>query len=156
VFPGESDRAFPLIVEVRTVTETVAKTAGTTRAIVLVLGVVYLALAVIGLAVIGWGSIREAENARLLGVFGVSRLLIIAHGALGVIAVVAALRRGASAFAAVATIVFVAMSAFGIVANVVGDVGDPLHMTWWNVALYVLSAAACLFAYTLRVKAAAR
>ncbi|GAB1516020.1 DUF4383 domain-containing protein [Actinophytocola sp. KF-1] len=134
-------------------TETVRKTASPARTIVLVLGVVYLALAVIGLAVVGWGSIREAENARLLGVFGVSRLLIIAHGALGVIAVVAALRRGASAFAAVATIVFVAMSAFGVVANVIGDAGDPLHMTWWNVGLYVLSAVACVLAYTLNARA---
>ncbi len=137
-------------------TETLPKTAGRARAIVLVLGVVYLALAVIGLAVLGWGSIRESENARLLGVFGLSRLLIVAHGAIGVIAVLSALRRGATAFAAVATIVFVAMAAFGIVANAVGDVGDPLHMTWWNVGLYLLSAVACVFVYTMRARAAAR
>ncbi|MFI7675845.1 DUF4383 domain-containing protein [Actinophytocola sp. NPDC049390] len=134
-------------------TETLPKAAGRARLIVLVLGVVYLALAVIGLAVLGWGSIRESENARLLGVFGLSRLLIVAHGALGVIAVLAALRRGASAFAAVATIVFVAMTAFGVVANVVGDVGDPLHMTWWNVGLYALSAVTCVYVYALRMRA---
>jgi hypothetical protein len=156
VFPPRSDREFHVIVEVRTVTETLPRSAGRSRAIVLVLGVVYLALAVIALAVIGWGSIRESENARLLGVFGVSRLLIVAHGALGVIAILAAIRRGASAFAAVATIVFVAMTAFGLVANIIGDVGDPLHMTWGNVVLYALSAAACFYAYLLRAKAAAR
>ncbi len=137
-------------------TETLPKSAGRARAIVLVLGVVYLALAVIALVVLGWGSIRESENARLLGVFGVSRLLIVAHGALGVIAIVAALRHGASAFAAVATIVFVAMTAFGIVSNAVGDVGDPLHMTWGNVVLYALSAVACAVAYVTRTKAVAR
>ncbi len=137
-------------------TETVQKAAGRTRTIVLVLGVVYLALAVIGLAVLGWGSIRESENARLLGVLGLSRLLIIAHAAIGVVAIVAAVRRGASAFAAPATILFVAMTAFGIVSNAIGDVGDPLHMTWGNVVLYALSAVACALAYVMRAKAVAR
>lgn len=152
MFPARSDREFHVIVEVRTVTETLPKSAGLTRAIVLVLGVVYLALAVIALAVLGWGSIREAPDARILGVFGVSRLLIVAHGALGVIALLAAVRRGASAFAAVATIVFVAMTAFGIVANIIGDIGDPFHTTWWNVGLYALSAVACFYAYVVRMK----
>ena len=137
-------------------TETDQKAAGRSRTIVLVLGVVYLALAVIGLAVLGWGSIRESENARLLGVFGLSRLLIIAHAAIGVVAVVAALRGGAGAFAPPATIVFVAMTAFGVVANAVGDVGDPLHMTWGNVVLYALSAVTCVVAYVMRAKAVAR
>lgn len=131
---------------------TLPKTADRGRVIVLVLGVVYLALAVAGIAVVGWGGIRESEHARLLGVFGVGRLLDIAHVAIGVLAVLAAVRRGASAFAAVATIVFTAMAAFGVVAGVVGDAGDPLHMTWWNVGLYVLSALTCGYVYTLRTR----
>ena len=93
------------------------------------LGVVLLALAVAGIAIVGWGAIRESESARLFGVFGVSRLLDIAHAAPGVVAVLPAVLRAPSAFAAVATIVFTAMVAFGVVSGVVGDAGDPLHMT---------------------------
>lgn len=133
-------------------TETLPKGAARARAIVLVLGVVYLALAVATVAVIGWGSIREAESARLFGAFGVSRLLLVAHAVLGIVAVLSAVRRAPSAFAAVATVVFTAMTAFGVVANLVGDVGDPLHMTWWNVGLYALSALTCAYVYALRLR----
>jgi hypothetical protein len=139
--------------EVRTVTATMPKAARSARAAVLVLGVVYLALAVTGILVVGWGGIREADPALLLGVFGVSRLLDIAHAVVGVVAVLAALRGGASAFAAVGTVVFTAMAAYGVIAGVIGDVGDPLHMTWWNVGLYVLSALTCVFVYMLRLRA---
>jgi Domain of unknown function (DUF4383) len=134
-------------------TMTHAKAAKTARTIVLALGVVYLALAVAGIVVVGWGSIREAESARLLGVFGVSRLLDVAHAAVGVLAVVAAVRRAPNVFAAPATIAFTAMAAYGVIAELVGDVGDPLHMTWWNVGLYMVTALTCVFAYTLRLKA---
>lgn len=134
-------------------TATVPRAARSARLAVLVLGVVYLALAVTGILVVGWGEIREADPALLLGVFGVSRLLDIAHAVLGVVAVLAAIRGAASAFAAVGTIVFTAMAAYGVIAGVVGDVGDPLHMTWWNVGLYVLSALTCAFVYTLRLRA---
>jgi hypothetical protein len=139
--------------EVETMTTTQTKAARTARTLVLALGVVYLALAVIGIVVVGWGSIRESESARLLGVFGVSRLLDVAHAAVGVLAVVAAVRRAPSVFAAPATIAFTAMAAYGVIAELVGDVGDPLHMTWWNVGLYLLTALTCVFAYTLRLRA---
>jgi hypothetical protein len=135
------------------VTMTHAKAARTARTAVLVLGVLYLALAVLGVVLVGWGDIHESESARLLGVFGVSRLLIVAHAAFGVLALVAALRRAPSVFAAPATIAFTAMAAFGTIAEIIGDVGDPLHMTWWNVGLYLLSAMTCAFIYTLRLRA---
>ena len=134
-------------------TATVPKASRSARVTVLVLGVVYLALAVTGILVVGWGEIREADPALLLGVFGVSRLLDVAHAALGVLALLAALRGAPSAFAAPATIVFTAMAAFGVIAEVVGDVGDPLHMTWWNVGLYLVSALTCAFVYSLRLRA---
>ena len=134
-------------------TVTLPKAARLARAIILVLGVVYLALAVTGIAVVGWGTIRESESARLLGLLGVSRLLDIAHAALGVVAVLSAVRRAPSAFAAVGTIVFVAMAAFGVVSQVAGGVGDPLHMTWWNVGLYLLSGLTCAYVYSLRLRA---
>jgi hypothetical protein len=136
-----------------TVTTTVPKAARKARVTVLVLGVVYLALAVTGIVVVGFGEIHESESALLLGIFGVSRLLDIAHAVLGVVAVLAAVRGGASAFAAVATIVFTALAAFGTISRIIGDAGDPLHMTWWNVGLYVLSALTCVFVYTLRLRA---
>jgi hypothetical protein len=139
--------------EVETMTMTHEKAARTARTIVLALGVVYLALALAGFVVVGWGSIREAESARLLGVFGVSRLLDVAHAAVGVLAVAAAVRRAPSVFAAPATIAFTAMAAYGVIAELIGDVGDPLHMTWWNVGLYMLTALTCVFAYTLRLRA---
>lgn len=134
-------------------TATVPRASRSARVTVLVLGVVYLALAVTGILVVGWGEIRESDPALLLGVFGVSRLLDVAHAALGVLAVLAALRGAPSAFAAPATIVFTAMAAFGVIAEVVGDVGDPLHMTWWNVGLYLVSALICAFVYSLRLRA---
>jgi hypothetical protein len=40
-----------------------------------------------------------------------------------------------------------------VIAGVIGDVGDPLHMTWWNVGLYVLSALTCALVYALRLRA---
>ena len=134
-------------------TETLPKAAKQARLVVLVVGVLYLALAVLGLVVVGWGSIRESEPGRLFGVLGVSRLLDVAHTVLGAAAVLAAVRRAPSVFAAVATIVFTAMAAFGVVANVVGDAGDPLHMTWWNVGLYAVSALTCAYVYSLRLRA---
>jgi hypothetical protein len=130
-----------------------AKSARSARVAVLVLGVVYLALAVTGILVVGWGAIHEADPALLLGVFGVSRLLDIAHAVLGVVAVLAAVRGAASLFAAIGTVVFTAMAAYGVIAGVIGDVGDPLHMTWWNVGLYVLSALTCALVYALRLRA---
>jgi hypothetical protein len=135
------------------VTMTHAKAARTARVAVLVLGVVYLALAVTGILVVGWGEIREADPALLLGVFGVSRLLDIAHAVLGVVAVLAVVRGAPSAFAAVGTVALTAMAAYGVIAEVIGDAGDPLHMTWWNVGLYLVSALTCAFVYTLRLKA---
>lgn len=128
------------------------KATRTARVAVLVLGVVYLVLAVTGILVVGWGGIREADPALLLGVFGVSRLLDVAHAVLGVVAVLAAVRGGASAFAAVATVVFTAMGAYGVIAGVIGDAGDPLHMTWWNVGLYLVSALTCAFVYSLHLR----
>ncbi|MFC4855339.1 DUF4383 domain-containing protein [Actinophytocola glycyrrhizae] len=132
---------------------TMPKAARRARLVVLVLGVVYLALAVAGIVVVGWGEIRESDPAQLFGVLGVSRLLDIAHAVLAAGALLAAVRGAPTAFAAVATVAFTAMAAFGLVAEVVGDAGDPLHMTWWNVGLYLLSALTCLYVYTLRVKA---
>jgi hypothetical protein len=50
-------------------------------------------------------------------------------------------------------VVYLALAAFGIVANVVGDPGDPLHMTWWNVGLYGVTALVCAYVYSLRLRA---
>jgi hypothetical protein len=113
------------------------------RLIVLVLGIVYLALAVIGFVTAGFQEFGPERPVRMLGVFGVSTLLSIVHTGLGAVLTVAALRKAATALAPAATVAFVALSAFGIVARVFGGTGDPLNLTWWNIALYLLSAVAC-------------
>jgi hypothetical protein len=123
------------------------------RAIVLGLGVVYLLLAVGGFVRTGWGEFGLEDPLRLFGIIGVSTLLNFVHTFAGLVAVVAALRGAPSAFAAPATIGFTAMAVFGTVARIFGGTGDPMNMTWWNVVLYVLSAATCFYVYTLRLRA---
>ena len=132
---------------------TLDRAATQARAIVLGLGVVYLLLAIGGFIRTGWGEFGLEEPVRLLGILGVSTLLNFVHTFAGLVAVVAALRGAPSAFAAPATIAFTAMAVFGAVARIFGGTGDPTNMTWGNVVLYVLSAAVCVFVYTLRMRA---
>lgn len=127
--------------------------ASPARVIVLLLGLLYLVLAVAGMFTVGWDEFGWEDPVRMFGVLGVSTLLNIVHGFIGIVAIVAALRGGATAFAPVAGIAFTAMSAFGIVSQVFSDEGDPLNLTWGNVVLYLLSLAACVFVYLTRVRA---
>ncbi len=124
------------------------------RLAVLGLGAVYVVLAVAGFVRTGSGEFGMEEPVRLWGFLGVSTLANIVHGVVGLVALVAALRGGASGFAPPATIAFVAMAVFGTVARMFGGHGDPLNLTWWNVALYVLSAIVCVLVYTMRMRAA--
>lgn len=127
--------------------------ASSTRVVILVLGLAYLVLAVAGTAKVGWHEFGWSEPDRVFGVFGVSTLANILHGVLGLIATLSALGGAASAFAfePVLGVVFTAMTAFGVVAMVADDGGDPLNLTWWNVVLYLVSAVACGYAYAGRV-----
>ncbi|OLF14641.1 DUF4383 domain-containing protein [Actinophytocola xanthii] len=113
------------------------------RLVMLVLGIMYLVLAVIGFITVGFQEFGPERPERMLGVLGVSTLLSIVHTGLGAVLTVAALRGAATALAPVATVAFTALSAFGIVARVFGGTGDPLNLTWWNIALYLVSAVAC-------------
>jgi Domain of unknown function (DUF4383) len=126
---------------------------GSTRVIILVLGVVYLVFAVAGMVTVGWHEFKWEEPVRLFGIFGVSTLLNIAHGFLGLVALAAAIGGAAFAFAPVLAVVFTGMTAFGIVASIGVGTGDPFNLTWWNVVLYLLSVAACGYAYFSQVRA---
>jgi hypothetical protein len=134
---------------------TVTTTQGRRRArtTILVIGVLYLVFGVAGFAYVGWGTFGYEEPVRLFGVFGVSTLLNIVHTFAGLLATVAALRKGATAFAPVALVAFVALTVFGIVARVFGGTGDPLNQTWWNIILYALTALACGYVYALGLRA---
>lgn len=134
-------------------TVTHARAARRTRAIVLGIGVLYLLLAIGGFIRAGFSSFGWEEPVRLLGFLGVSTLLSIAHTFAGALALVAALRGAPTAFAAPATVAFTAMAVFGAVSRIFADTGDPLNMTWWNVGLYVLTAATCAYVYSLRLRA---
>ncbi|HEX2132512.1 MAG TPA: DUF4383 domain-containing protein [Actinophytocola sp.] len=122
------------------------------RTVVLVLGLLYLVLAVGGVVAAGWGEFGWEDPVRLFGIFGVSTLANVLHGFVGIVALVAALRGGAFAFAPVAGVAFLVMSVFGIVSEVFGGEGDPLNLTWWNVVLYLCSLVACVVVYGLRVR----
>lgn len=126
----------------------------TTRAgaVVLTLGVVYLALSVIGFVTVGWHQFGQGRTAVMLGFLGVSTLSNIAHGLIGLVLTGTSLRGWASGIAPVATIVFVAFAVFGTVARIFGGRGDPLNLNWWNVGLYVLSAVAAVYAYVAAVR----
>lgn len=117
------------------------------RLVVLALGILYLALAVIGLATVGWHDFGYEEPVRMLGFLGVSTLLSVVHGLAGVVLTIAGLRRAASAVAPVLVVAFFAMAVFGAVARIFGGTGDPLNLNWWNVALYAASSAACAYVY---------
>jgi hypothetical protein len=123
------------------------------RGVVLTLGVVYLALSVIGFATVGWHEFGMEKPVRMLGFLGVSTLLNVVHLLVGAVLTAAALRRFASGIAPVALVAFTAMTVFGLVARIFGGMGDPLNLNWWNVGLYALSALACGYAY---VRAATR
>jgi fermentation-respiration switch protein FrsA (DUF1100 family) len=132
---------------------TLAQAARRGRKIVLGLGAVFVLLATAGFVRTGWGEFGQEEPVRVLGVFGVSTLLNIVHTFVGLVALLAALRGAAGALAPVATVAFTAMAVFGATARLFGDSGDPLNQTWWNVGLYLLSAAACAYVYSLRLRA---
>ena len=117
------------------------------RLVVLTLGVVYLAFAVIGLAIVGWHDFGYEEPVRMLGFLGVSTLLCVVHALVGVVLTLSALRRAAALVAPLA-LAFVAMAVFGAVANTFGGNGDPLNLNWWNVFLYAGSAVACGYVST--------
>jgi fermentation-respiration switch protein FrsA (DUF1100 family) len=118
------------------------------------LGLVYLVLAVAGFVAVGWGTFGYEEPVRVFSVVGTSTLANIVHAFAGVVALVAALRRGASVFAPIGTIAFLAMAVFGVVSRLFPGAGDPLNLTWWNVGLYLLSAIACLYAYLANARSA--
>lgn len=118
----------------------------------LVLGIVYLALSVIGFATVGWQEIGWEDPVRMLGFLGVSSLLNIVHGLIGLVLIGMSLRHWSVGIAPVAAVAFIAMAAFGAVARIFGGEGDPLNLNWWNVGLYVLSAAAAVYAYTTGVR----
>jgi hypothetical protein len=119
---------------------------------VLGLGALYLLLAIGGFLRTGWGEFGQEEPIRLVGVFGVSTLLNIVHTFIGVVALLAAARRMTTTFAPVATVAFTAMAVFGATARVFGGSGDPLNLTWWNVGLYLLSAATCAYVFALPLR----
>ena len=119
------------------------RAGGRRRSVVLVLGVAYLALAVLGIASVGWDEFGFEEPVRMLGFLGVSTLSSIVHGLLGVVLTIAGLRRAGTAIAPITLVAFVVMSVFGGVALVATGAGDPLNLNWWNVLLYLLSAGAC-------------
>jgi hypothetical protein len=133
---------------------TLSRAARLARSIVLGLGVVYLLLAVAGFIQTGWGEFGLEEPLRLFGILGVSTLLNFVHTFVGAVAVLAALRGASSTFAIPATIMFLAMAVFGATSRVFADTGDPLNLTWWNVALYLLSSVTCGYVYSLRLRAA--
>lgn len=122
-----------------------------TRVVILLLGLLYLVLAVAGTITVGWNEFGWEEPVRVFGVFGVSTLLNIVHGFVGLIALLAALGGAAFAFAPVLGVAFTAMAAFGVVSRVAADAGDPLNLTWWNAVLYLCSVAACGYAYLSQV-----
>lgn len=132
--------------------------AGTRRAVrrrdvvVLVLGVGYLALSVIGFMTVGWHQFGLEKPVRMLGFLGVSTLLNIVHGLVGVVLTVAGLRRWADGIAPVAAVAFTAMTVFGAVARIFGGVGDPLNLGWWNVVLYALSALTCGYVFVTALR----
>jgi hypothetical protein len=126
--------------------------------VMLVLGVCYLALSVIGFVTVGWQQFGYEEPVRMLGVLGVSTLLNIVHALVGAVLTLAGLRRSAAAIAPVLVVAFTAAVAFGVVARLFGGNGDPLNLTWWNVVLYALSALIGVYVYAtaLKRRAAAR
>jgi hypothetical protein len=132
---------------------TLSRAARRARRIVLGLGAVYLVLGLAGFARAGWTEFGYEEPVRLVGVFGLSTLLNIVHVFVGVLAILAALGRAPSTFAVVALVAFTAMAVFGATAHVFGGAGDPLNLTWWNVVLFALSATACGYVYSLRLRA---
>jgi hypothetical protein len=107
------------------------------------LGALYVVLAVVGIATAGWHEFGLEEPVRMLGLLGVSTLLNIVHGMLGLALVVAGLRRAIAAVCSIALVAFAVMAVFGGVAKVFGGSGDPLNLNWWNVALYLLSVGVC-------------
>jgi hypothetical protein len=120
---------------------------------VLSLGVIYLALGLAGFVFFGFDEFGYEEPVRLLGVFGVSTLLNIVHTFVGLVAVLAAVRGAPSAFAVVAMVAFTALTVFGVVSRLFPGAGDPLNQSWWNVALYALTAVVCGYVYWLHLSA---
>ncbi|MFL6127430.1 DUF4383 domain-containing protein [Actinophytocola sp.] len=133
-------------------TSTISQASRRARTIVLVIGVVYLVLAIVGFATAGWGTFGYEEPVRMLGVFGVSTLLNIIHTFVGLAATVAAVRRVPSVFGTVAMVAFTVLTVFGVVARVFPGSGDPLNLTWWNVGLYALTAVVCGYVFTVRMR----
>lgn len=126
------------------------------RAVLLGLGLLYLVLAVGGFVAAGWDDFGPEDPNRLFGFLGVGTLLNVGHTMIALAAVVAALRRAAYAIAPVLGVAFLALAAFGTVAQLFRDGGDLLGTTWGNVVLYLLSLVACVSVYVVRARSVHR
>jgi hypothetical protein len=122
-------------------------TRSTTRVpqtLALLIGVGYLALAVVGFMETGTNDFtRNPENV-VLG-FGVSTLHNVVHAAAGLLAVVLGrTASGARAFGWLALIGFTALSAYGIPAAIGEGPGEPLNVNWADNVLHLGTALVAL------------
>ncbi|WP_024876008.1 DUF4383 domain-containing protein [Saccharomonospora piscinae] len=118
--------------------------AATLRAVVLVLGLWYLALGIAGFAVGGTGM--GADVSRSVWLFGTSALLNIGHTGVGVLGL-AATRSEATvrAFGWLGFFGFTGIFAYSVLAVTLSPLGNLANMRPGNVWLYAVTALLGLF-----------
>jgi thiol:disulfide interchange protein len=132
------------------------------RGVVLVLGVVYLALALSGFIAISDNTYRGGdllggnEGDFVWGVFGTSTVTNFVDALLGALLVVAGLTLDRSPTVGwMTTIAFGLMSGYALVASSV-DYGDPLNLNWPDTVRYIASAIIVAAAMVLSRRRAER
>lgn len=113
------------------------------QVLMLVVGVVYLGLAVGGFAVTGTNQFGRV-NAEFLG-FGVSTMHNVVHAAIGVLALLSATKlAGATVFGWLGFMALIGLSAYGVLVVIGDSSADPLNVDWPGNVLHLVTAVAVL------------
>lgn len=109
------------------------------RVVVLILGVCYLTLAIIGF--VKYAGQMGADPNRAIGGFGFSGFLNIAHVPAGVLGLLATYQeRTARVYGWLTFFAASGLTAYGIVANVTSDLGNVANVRIGNIVLYAITA----------------
>ena len=114
------------------------------RPAVAVLGLLYLALGIAGFLTPETAAVGH-ETSRAVWIFSTTPLLNIVHTAVGVLGLLAAIRRtGAIIYCWVLFVGFAGMTAYGVLATAFGNPEDPVNLNWADNWLHGLTAVAGL------------
>jgi hypothetical protein len=127
------------------------------RPVVAVIGLVYLALGIIGWLTPETATVGHVTTNRVAGLFSASALLNLVHTVIGVLGLLAATRRaGSLIYCWVIFVGFLGMTAYGILATAFSNPDDPINLNWADNLLHGLTAVVGLAVGIVATRATTR